>query len=37
LSRHESRGLHFSKDYPGMLDHPQPTVLTPNAFFKPGE
>ncbi|MGB9093009.1 MAG: L-aspartate oxidase, partial [Gallionella sp.] len=37
LSRHESRGLHFSKDYPGLLDHPRPTVLTPNAFFKPIE
>ncbi len=31
LSRHESRGLHFSKDYPGMLANPQPTILSPNA------
>ena len=30
LLRHESRGLHFSKDYPQMLANPQPTVLSPN-------
>ncbi|MFA6062210.1 MAG: L-aspartate oxidase [Gallionella sp.] len=29
LARHESRGLHYSRDYPHMLDHPQPTILTP--------
>jgi len=29
LLRHESRGLHFSKDYPGLLANPQPTVLSP--------
>jgi L-aspartate oxidase len=29
LSRHESRGLHFSKDYPQMLPEAVPTVLTP--------
>jgi L-aspartate oxidase len=29
LSRHESRGLHFSKDYPQMLAEAVPTVLTP--------
>lgn len=29
LSRHESRGLHYSKDYPEMLEHPQPTILEP--------
>jgi L-aspartate oxidase len=29
LSRHESRGLHFSKDYPDMIDNPQPTILSP--------
>ena len=29
LSRHESRGLHFSKDYPGTLANPQPTILVP--------
>ncbi|MGA7595349.1 MAG: L-aspartate oxidase [Gallionella sp.] len=37
LSRHESRGLHFSKDYPGLLDNSRPTVLTPNTFFRPRE
>ncbi|MDD4947883.1 MAG: L-aspartate oxidase, partial [Gallionella sp.] len=31
LSRHESRGLHYSKDYPEMLEHPQPTILTPQT------
>lgn len=30
LARHESRGLHFSKDYPATSPSPQPTVLTPN-------
>lgn len=29
LLRHESRGLHFSKDYPDTLSNPQPTILTP--------
>jgi L-aspartate oxidase len=28
-ARHESRGLHFSRDYPGMLDAAVPTTLTP--------
>jgi len=28
-ARHESRGLHFSRDYPEMLPNPQPTVLAP--------
>ncbi|MBC7919265.1 MAG: FAD-binding protein, partial [Rhodoferax sp.] len=28
-ARHESRGLHFSRDYPGMLDVAVPTTLTP--------
>ena len=27
--RHESRGLHFSRDYPEMADQAMPTVLTP--------
>ncbi len=29
LSRHESRGLHFSKDYPQTLPDAIPTILTP--------
>ena len=29
LSRHESRGLHFSRDYPDTLPKALPTVLTP--------
>lgn len=32
LSRHESRGLHFSKDYPQMLPEAHPTVLTPPSY-----
>ena len=28
-SRHESRGLHFSRDYPGLAHTAEPTVLTP--------
>ncbi|MBU1426624.1 MAG: L-aspartate oxidase [Gammaproteobacteria bacterium] len=32
LSRHESRGLHFSKDYPQILPEAVPTVLTPNGY-----
>jgi L-aspartate oxidase len=31
LLRHESRGLHFSKDYPETLANPQPTILTPKT------
>jgi L-aspartate oxidase len=29
LSRKESRGLHFSRDYPGAMDQPSATILTP--------
>ncbi len=29
LSRHESRGLHYSLDYPQMQNDAQPTLLTP--------
>jgi L-aspartate oxidase len=28
-ARHESRGLHFSRDYPAMAEKAVPTVLTP--------
>ena len=35
LSRHESRGLHFSKDYPQMLPEALPTVLTPQTYVVP--
>ena len=31
LKRHESRGLHFSRDYPGMLEQALPTTLSPKA------
>lgn len=30
-ARHESRGLHFSRDYPNLLDTALPTTLTPKA------
>jgi L-aspartate oxidase len=29
LSRHESRGLHYTLDYPELLDEPRDTVLVP--------
>ncbi|WP_343316828.1 L-aspartate oxidase [Aromatoleum buckelii] len=29
LERKESRGLHFSRDYPGLLDEALPTILQP--------
>ena len=32
LSRHESRGLHYSKDYPETLPSTAPTVLTPANY-----
>jgi L-aspartate oxidase len=31
LARHESRGLHFSRDYPAMLPEARDTVLVPGA------
>lgn len=33
MERHESRGLHFSKDYPNMLEEPIPTILTPSNYY----
>jgi L-aspartate oxidase len=29
-TRHESRGLHFSRDYPDLLPQAIPTILSPN-------
>ena len=29
LSRHESRGLHYTLDYPGLLPEAKDTVLIP--------
>ena len=34
LARHESRGLHFSKDYPSTQPNPQPTILSPASARK---
>ncbi|MDP3832348.1 MAG: L-aspartate oxidase, partial [Hydrogenophaga sp.] len=31
MLRHESRGLHFSRDYPGLLPVAKPTILVPPA------
>ncbi len=33
MERHESRGLHYSKDYPEILDVAVPTVLEPSNYF----
>lgn len=33
MQRHESRGLHYSKDYPEMLPEALPSVLTPSNFY----
>jgi L-aspartate oxidase len=30
-ARHESRGLHFSRDYPGQIADTKPTTLVPSA------
>ena len=35
LSRHESRGLHYSKDYPDTLPEAKPTVLAPPTYTPP--
>ena len=32
IERHESRGLHYSKDYPELLTEAIPTVLSPNNY-----
>jgi len=33
MERHESRGLHYSKDYPDILDDAVPTVLEPSNYY----
>lgn len=33
MQRHESRGLHYSKDYPFMSDEAIPTVLEPSNYY----
>jgi L-aspartate oxidase len=33
MERHESRGLHYSKDYPEMLPDAIPTVLEPSNYY----
>jgi len=33
IDRHESRGLHYSKDYPDTLDDAIPTVLEPENYY----
>lgn len=35
LSRHESRGLHYSKDYPGTLAQAIPSILCPPNYTTP--
>ncbi|HBM51445.1 MAG TPA: L-aspartate oxidase, partial [Marinobacter sp.] len=32
LQRKESRGLHYTLDYPGLLNDPQDTVLIPTTY-----
>lgn len=34
LQRHESRGLHYSQDYPDMLEKAKPTILKPPQYLK---
>ncbi|SMC25265.1 L-aspartate oxidase [Andreprevotia lacus DSM 23236] len=34
MARKESRGLHYSRDYPGMLPAAEPTVLAPTTTGK---
>src|SRR3546814_17390982 len=33
MERQESRGLHYSKDYPKMLPEELPTILNPSNFY----
>ncbi len=34
IERRESRGLHYSKDYPQLLDEAVPTVLEPVTDYR---
>ncbi|KAF1072818.1 MAG: L-aspartate oxidase [Pseudomonas citronellolis] len=36
MSRHESRGLHYTLDYPQSLPEPQDTILVPTTYCAPG-
>lgn len=33
MARHESRGLHYSKDYPETADEALPTILAPSNYY----
>lgn len=33
IERHESRGLHYSKDFPDLLDEAIPSVLEPSTYY----
>ncbi|MEQ1602433.1 MAG: L-aspartate oxidase [Methylophilaceae bacterium] len=33
MKRHESRGLHYSKDYPELAADAVPTILTPSNYY----
>ena len=33
IARHESRGLHFSRDYPKQIKIAKPTIMTPSNFY----
>ncbi|NMM42088.1 L-aspartate oxidase [Pseudoalteromonas arctica] len=35
MERKESRGLHYTIDYPQLNDNPTPTILTPHAHGEP--
>ena len=37
MQRHESRGLHFSRDYPDTSDAASPTILRPRRSRQPEE
>lgn len=35
LQRRESRGLHYTLDYPGQVSHPEDTILVPTNYRTP--